>query len=152
MSHEPEQNLSGTITFRMSIGKALATAAKFNFLIFMVVAILPMIVRWDATNFPMVLVAFGLLSGAFAVPIREVFKVSISPEGIGTRRRPIYWSEITEVERGGGFPSQWQAHATYQPSVIVVESIAGTDEFREAIERFSPEDSAIRKMIAGTRE
>ena len=114
MSQVPTHTSDRPITFRMSIGKALAAGALF-----------------------------GL--GA-----RELLKVSISPEGIGPRRRPIYWREIAELERNdeGFFLRHWQIHATYQPTVMVENAVAARPEFRDAVERLSPSDSPIRDLTA----
>ena len=88
------------------------------------------------------------LSALVGLGARELLKVSISPEGIGRRRRPIYWREITEVERQGKtfFLPHWQIHATYQPTVMVADAVAGRPEFCGAVERFSPSDSSIRDL------
>ena len=150
MSHVPTHTSEQPITFRMSIGKALAAGAKFNLYIFFLVLLPSLIFGSDAVNLGLLVVVYLFGSALFGLGARELLKVSISPEGIGPRRRPIYWREITEVERNdkGFFLPHWQIHATYQPTVMVAHAVAGRPEFRDAVERLSPSDSPIRDLTA----
>ena len=148
MSDVPTHTSDGLITVRMSMGKALAAGAKFNLYIFLLVLLPGLISGWDAAKFGPLVAAYVLLSAMVGLGARELLKVSVSPEGIGPRRRPIYWREITEVERKGKnfFLPHWQIDATYQPTVMVADAVAGRPEFCGAVERFSPSDSPIRDL------
>ena len=151
MSDVPTHTSDRLITVRMSTGRALATGAKFNLFIFLLVLLPGLISSRYTFNLPLV-GAYLFLSALVGLGARELLKMSISPEGIGPRRRPIYWREITEVERKGKnfFLPHWQIHATYQPSVMVADAVAGRPEFCDAVERFSPSDSPIRNLPSRT--
>ena len=147
MSDVLTQTSERPITVRMSIGRALAHGAKFNLYIFLLV-LLPSLISGRFTVNLQLVATYLFLSALVGLGARELLKVSISPKGIGRRRRPIYWREITEIERQGKtfFLPHWQIHATYQPTVMVADAVAGRPEFRDAVERFSPSDSPIRNL------
>lgn len=147
MTHEPPKSADEAITFRMSMGRALFTSGAFYLYIFLLVGFLPM-TRSDSTrNLTGVLLVFVVFTLAWSFGLRELHRVTVSPQGIGSRRRPIYWNEITEVERPDRFGSSWRVNAVYIPTVMVVKAIVQTPEFRDTLDRFAPEDCVIREML-----
>ena len=141
-------------TFRMSIGQALGGGSGFAFVMMIVGLFSSVGVSWDAMGFLTVVGVFipvSVLTGLF---FRELLKVSVSSEGIGSKRRPMLWSEMNEVEHGRimmgvkGF----YVRSTYRPTVTIAESVAEVPAFRDAVERFSPADCPIRQVIADSSD
>ena len=126
---------------------------RFTILVFVVVGIWGFTFDWDAAKLPGLLVVFVVCSVLFAAAARAMLKIWITAEGIGSRKRPMYWNEITEMDRSTmWFLPGWQVHAVYQESVTVPDAIVAMPEFRATLERLSPPDCKIRRMISGESE
>jgi hypothetical protein len=147
MADASENTVADSVTLRMSWRRALMLGGAFNFGIFVITALPRVVVRGDFSALLHAIGFFSVLMLLYSWPMRELLKVWMSPEGIGSRRNPTPWNEIHEVERGKFFGSAWSLYSTYQPDVMVIGSVANTPEFREALDRFAPPEHLVRQII-----
>ena len=135
----------------MSIGATLRIGAALTFYMVLILAFWPLTMSRNLIELLKIGAFVIVASVLIGFLLRELLKVSVSSEGIGKKPRPMFWSEINEVEHEEimwcvkGFHVQ----ATCRPTVVVVDSIAKSLAFRDAVDRHSPEDCPIWEVIGG---
>lgn len=94
------------------------------------------------------------LSTGFAWLLREGYKLRIEPEGLSMGwSKLVPWNEITSVsqERLPLGKRGLAIRSTNHPTVAVLESIASSTTFRDALEKWCPEGHPLREAVITDR-